>query len=189
VVVVVLAWTIVLFSISSFKLDYYLLPAMPAASLIVGETFGSPQRQNLWKPVLIACALMAVAIFSLQLVARHRLNSFLPAQQLVASVPSGRTWLISSGAKEWADDVAFNLPPPHNVDRNRGSVESALLEILKSDAKTVALVREHEYVKFAATDPQLKILASGETYGHGGVTWKMLMHPQRERLLVVGYYY
>src|SRR5205814_7627598 len=32
-----LAGTIVLFSISNFKLDYYLLPAMPAAALIIGR--------------------------------------------------------------------------------------------------------------------------------------------------------
>jgi 4-amino-4-deoxy-L-arabinose transferase-like glycosyltransferase len=182
-----LAWTIVLFSISNFKLDYYLLPAMPAAALIAGETFGSPEHQTFFKPILVACAIIGVTIFTLQISAGQRFNRFLPATQLVASVPAARTWLISSGAREWANDIAFNLPPPHEVDRNRGLDEIALSEILNSDGNAVALVREQEYGRLAARNPQLKILASGETYGHGGVTLKMLMHPQRERLFVVGH--
>jgi 4-amino-4-deoxy-L-arabinose transferase-like glycosyltransferase len=182
-----LGWTIVLFSISNFKLDYYLLPAMPAAALIVGETFGASERQTFWRPIMIGCAVIAVTTFALQLTAGQWFDRFLPASQLVTSVPAGRTWLISSGAKEWTDDIAFNLPPPHEVDRSSGSDETAFLEILKSDARAVALVREREYVRFAASDPHLKILASGETYGHGGVTLTMLMRPQRERLLVIAH--
>ena len=118
--------------------------------------------------------------------------------QCLARVPKGRSWLISSGAKEWADDIAFNLPPPHQLDRTSGLDEAALWEILTSDANAVALVRESEYVRFAlardqqdlrlaAADSQLKILASGETYGHGGLTLKMLKGLRRERLFVVGH--
>jgi 4-amino-4-deoxy-L-arabinose transferase-like glycosyltransferase len=182
-----LAWTIVLFSISNFKLDYYLLPAMPAAALIAGETLSSSERETFWKPILVAGAVIGITIFTLQLSAGQRFNRFLPAPRLVASVPAGRTWLISSGAKEWANDIAFNLPPPHEVDPSHGSDETVLSEILNSDRNAVALVREQEYGRLAAGDPQLNILASGETYGHGGVTLKMLMHPQRERLFVVGH--
>jgi len=182
-----LAWTIVLFSISNFKLDYYLLPAMPAAALILGETFSSSEREVFRKAILVAGAVIAVTIFALQVSVGARFNRFLPAPQLVASVPPGRTWLISTGAKEWANDIAFNLPPPHQVDRIHGLDETALSEILRSDTHAVALVREPEYVRLASVDSQLKILASGESYGHGGVTLKMLMNPQRERLLVIGY--
>jgi 4-amino-4-deoxy-L-arabinose transferase-like glycosyltransferase len=182
-----LGWTIVLFSISNFRLDYYLLPAMPAAALILGETFGSSERRRFWQPILIGCAVIAMTIFALQLTAGQRFHRFLPAPQLVASVPPGRTWLISSGAKEWANDVAFNLPEPHEVDRSSGSDETTFLENLKGDANGVALVREQEYVRFAAADPQLKILAAGETYGHGGLNLQMLLHRQRERLLVIGH--
>ena len=182
-----LVWTIVLFSISNFQLDYYLMPAMPAAALILGETFSSPEGQKLSKPILIASVLVAVAIFALQLSAGRRFDHFLPAPQLVASVPPGRSWSISSGAKEWANDIAFNVPPPHEVDRSLARDETALVEFLQRDRNAVALVSEREYVKLAAADSQLKILVSGETYGHGGVTLKMLMHPQLQRLFVVGH--
>jgi len=193
-----LAWTIVLFSFSSFKVDYYPLPAIPAAALIAAETFSSAEGRRFSKPILFACAVIAVTIFALQLSAGQRFNRFLPASQLVVSAPKDRTWLISRGAKEWANDIAFNLPPPHEVDRTSGLDEAALWEILMSNVNAVALVRESEYVRFALAhdqqdvrlpvpDSQLKILASGETFGHGGLTLKMLRNPPRERLLVVGH--
>ena len=56
-----------------------------------------------------------------------------------------------------------------------------------NDKSAVALVRENEYPALASEDRELKILAAGETYGHGGITLKMLLHPLRERLLVVGH--
>ena len=193
-----LAWTIALFSISSFKVDYYPLPAIPAAALIAAETFSCAAGRRFSQLILVACAVIAVTIFALQLSAGQWFNRFLPAPQLVASVPKGRSWLISLGAKEWANDIAFNLPPPHEVDRTSGLDEAALWEILTRDASAVALVRESEYVRcalardqpdlrLAVADSQLQILASGETYGHGGLTLKMLRSPQRERLFVVGH--
>ena len=180
-----LVWIVVLFSISNFKLDYYLLPAMPAAALIVGRMIIRNERQV--KAALALCVAIAAIIFTLQMTAGRRFVRFLPVSQLVSSVPAGRAWFTSSGATDWANDIAFNLPPPHTVERLLVSDDAKLAEILKTNPDAVVLVREHEYQSLAAKDPEIKILATGESYGHGGVSLKMLLYPQRETLFVIGH--
>lgn len=180
-----LVWTIVLFSISNFKLDYYLLPAMPAAALIVGRMVNRSERRI--KIALIACAAIAAMVFTLQTTLGRRFARFLPAPKLVSSVPANRAWFTSAATTDWANDIAFNLPPPHAVERLIDSDDAKLFEILKTNPDAVALIREREYESLAAKDPGIKILATGETYGHGGMNLNMLLHPQRETLLVIGH--
>jgi len=55
------------------------------------------------------------------------------------------------------------------------------------DSEALAVVWEREYAGLAEKDPELKIVAQAETYGHGGLNLKMLRHPKRERLLLVGH--
>jgi hypothetical protein len=83
--------------------------------------------------------------------------------------------------------VTFRVVSWIVLSHQTSPTETALLEILRNQTNAVALVREQEYARFAAADSQLKILAAGETYGHGGVTLKMLMRPQRERLFVIAH--
>ncbi|HMH42815.1 MAG TPA: glycosyltransferase family 39 protein [Pyrinomonadaceae bacterium] len=180
-----LVWTVLLFSISNFKLDYYLLPAMPAAALIVGRMVMKSERRV--KIVLVLCVAIAVMILTLQMTVGRRFAQFLPVSQLVAGVPADRVWFTSAATTDWANDVAFNLPPPHRVERLIDSDDARLSEVLKTNANSVALIREREYQSLAAKDPEIKILAAGQTYGHGGVNLNMLLHPQRETLLVVGH--
>ena len=181
-----LGWTIVLFSISNFKLDYYLLPAMPAATLITARMFVTNTRR-LFRLVPIGCLAIAAIVLILQMTVGRRFARFLPVAQLVSSVPASRAWFVSAGASDWANDIAFNLPPPHTVDRLIDSDDAKLAEILKIHPNAVVLVREREYQSLTAIDPEIKILATGETYGHGGMTLKMLLHPQRETLFVIGH--
>ena len=67
------------------------------------------------------------------------------------------------------------------------SDDAKLADFLKLNPNAVVLIREREYKSLAAKDPDIKILAMGETYGHGGMSLKMLLHPQREILLVIGH--
>ena len=83
-----LAATSLLFSISSFKLDYYLLPAMPAAALIVGVTIAQATEPPFFVRHLVklflaisALAMIAVSMVSLRLadtLSVHGLVRFLP---------------------------------------------------------------------------------------------------------------
>ncbi|HEX7720813.1 MAG TPA: glycosyltransferase family 39 protein [Pyrinomonadaceae bacterium] len=180
-----LVWTIVLFSISNFKLDYYLLPAMPAAALIVGRMVVRSERRI--KVALITCAAIAVMVFALQMTLGRRFARFLPVPQLVASVPASRVWFTSAATSDWANDIAINLPPPHTVERLIDSDDAKLSEILKINRNAVALIREREYRSLAVKDPEIKILAAGDIYGHGGMNLNMLLHPQRETLFVIGH--
>jgi 4-amino-4-deoxy-L-arabinose transferase-like glycosyltransferase len=180
-----LVWTIALFSISNFKLDYYLLPAMPAAALIVGRLVTRSERRI--KVALITCAAIGAMVFTLQMTVGRRFARFLPVPQLVAGVPADRAWFTSAATTDWANDIAFNLPPPHTVERLIDSDDAELSEVLRMNRNAVALVREREYQSLAAKDPEIKVLATGGSYGHGGMNLNMLLHPQRETLLVIGH--
>jgi 4-amino-4-deoxy-L-arabinose transferase-like glycosyltransferase len=63
--------TIVLFSLSSFKLDYYLLPAMPTAALLIAPVIANAELphsvRRLIGALLILCSLMIVAVSWLSL--------------------------------------------------------------------------------------------------------------------------
>ena len=233
--------TTLLFSLSSFKLDYYLLPAMPAAALLIARLFvkeDSPRviwalriflimgclavvasaliaiRASLvfgvtssfrWLPAVVAIAgaaaiatfvgrkkparaalLLSVTIGTTFLAAEYTLlpvfSNYLIASKLVAAAPD-RVWIVSIAASAWADDLAFNLPAPHRIER-AGREEFA--KILQSDMHAVLLVNEREMGVVLQNDPSLKILATAETYGHGGITIKMLRRPQRERFYLIG---
>jgi 4-amino-4-deoxy-L-arabinose transferase-like glycosyltransferase len=67
-----LGGTTVLFSLSSFKLDYYLLPAMPAAALIIGPMIANAEGlphfgRRLLEGLLILCSVMILIVASLSL--------------------------------------------------------------------------------------------------------------------------
>lgn len=57
---------------------------------------------------------------------------------------------------------------------------------LKSDPKSIAVVRESEYATLLIADPGLKIVAQAETFGHGGLSLNMIRNPRRDGLLLIG---
>jgi 4-amino-4-deoxy-L-arabinose transferase-like glycosyltransferase len=241
--------TIVLFSLSSFKLDYYLLPAMPASALIVAPVIANAEKlanvvRRCVQALLVLCSAMIVVVALLSLKAAAVLSvstplrflpiimavagfllmiallakrktwqstfvltatmwltfvtmqwallpafvGYLPATRLAAAVPAGSAVYTSSGASDWANGIAFNLPAPHNVERLIGvNANEKLVSALRSDAKSVAIIRESEYANLLIQDPSLKIIGQAETFGHGGLSLNMIRNPRRERLLLVGH--
>ena len=131
---------------------------------------------------------MWATILAMQLALMPAFVLYLPAAQLAAGVPAGSVLYSSSAASDWANGLAYNLPPPHRVDRFIGDANNErLLTALKNDTKFVAIIREREYEGLASQEPALKILARAETFGHGGLSLKMVRDPQRESLLVIGH--
>jgi 4-amino-4-deoxy-L-arabinose transferase-like glycosyltransferase len=241
--------TIVLFSLSSFKLDYYLLPAMPAASLLTAPVIANADKlphsaRRLIGAILILCALMIVAVSGLALKAAAALGvltpirfmplvvamigfavlivylvrrstwqttfvlaatigatflsmqwvllpafvRYLPSTRLAAAVPVGGPLYTSRAASDWANSVAFNLPPPNRVERLIDDMDNETLRAtLTTDSKSVALIRENEYASLLARDPGLMVIAQAETFGHGGLSLNMIRNPRRQRLLLVGH--
>ena len=244
-----LGWAIFLFSLSSFKLDYYLLPAMPAAGLIIAPLIANAEKlprfaRGIIEVFMVLCSVLVVVaavlslkaavllsvqgpvrflpgatalvglglivfylarrqtcqaaliltvtmwttILTMQLALLPAVVRALPAAPLAASVPAGSTLYTSSAASDWANCLAFELPPPHRVERFTGEVNNEkLLAALKSDTKSVAIIREREYESLAAQETALKILASAETFGRGGLSLKIIRDPRRESLLMVGH--
>jgi len=79
------------------------------------------------------------------------------------------------------------LPPPHKVERLVGDTHNeALRAALQSDSKSVAVIWEREYAGLASQDFNLTILTRVETFGHGGLTFKLIRDSRREGLLLVG---
>src|SRR6266542_751710 len=241
--------TIFLFSLSSFKLVYYLLPAMPAAALIIGSMVAGAdehlhlarrmmqaflvlcsliivviaflvlkaavilsnqsffrfmplviavggaavislhlKRRKLWRAAMILIVVMWATILTTQLALLPAFTRYLPATQLAARVPSDRIWYTSWAASDWANCIAFNLAPPHRVERLVGDAgNERLLAALKNDSRAVVVIWEREYAELATKDPELRVLAQAETYGRGGLNLKMVRQPRRERLMLVGH--
>jgi 4-amino-4-deoxy-L-arabinose transferase-like glycosyltransferase len=244
-----LGWMVLLFSLSSFKLDYYLLPSMPAAALIIGPVIAHAENlprfmRAILAAFLVVCSaaivlvallsvkaadvlsvpgpvrflpvvaavlgLLAIAVYlarrrtfqaalilavtiwatilTIQLALLPAFVRYLPATQLAASVPAGSILFTSRAASDWANCIAYNLPPPHKVERLAGDANNEVLRAaLRSDAKSVAVIWEREYASLALQDSSLKILARVETFGHGGLSLKIIRDPRAERLLVVGH--
>jgi 4-amino-4-deoxy-L-arabinose transferase-like glycosyltransferase len=240
---------IVLFSLSSFKLDYYLLPAMPASALIMAPVIANAEKLPKvvrWciQGLLVLCSVMIVVVALLSLKAAAVLSvstplrfvpiimavagfllmialvakrktwqstfaltatmwvtfvtmqwtllpafvGYLPATRLASAVPAGSAVYTSRGASDWANSVAFDLPAPHSVERMIGdNGNEKLLSALKSDAKSVAIIRESEYASLIIQEPSLRIIGQAETFMHGGLSLNMIRNPRRERLLLVGY--
>ena len=109
-------------------------------------------------------------------------SNYLIVSRLVAAAPD-RVWIVSNAVKAWADDLAFNLRAPHRIE---GADREDFAKILRSDRNAVLLVNELEMRFVLQNDPSLKILATAETYGHGGITIKMLRRPQRESFYLIG---
>jgi len=241
--------TIVLFSLSSFKVDYYLLPAMPAAALIIAPVIANAEAlprpaRLLVKGILTLCSgiLVALAALSLkaaavlaivtplrllpfalalvglavlivylrsrqtwwiyfvlsatiwatflaaQLIMLPPFVRYLPAPRLAAATPFGSVLYTSHAASDWANDIAFNLPPPHKVERLADDTwNKGLLDALESDSKSIAVVTESEYQKLWAQNPNLRIIAEAETFGHGGLSLNLIRNPKRQRLLLIGH--
>jgi len=244
--------TVLLFSLSSFKLDYYLLPSMPAAALIIGPVFANAEKlprfvRAILAPFLVLCSVVIVLVALLSLkaaevlsvqgpvrflpaatavlglvviaiyIARRRTCEavliltatiwatilaiqlallpafvrYLPATQLAAAVPADRIVYTSYAASDWANSLAFNLPPPHMVERisrdlnNEKLNNDNLLAVLNNDPRAVAVIWGREYEGLARQEPALKILGQAESYGHGGLSMSLLRHPKRDRLLLI----
>jgi len=244
-----LACTIVLFSISSFKLDYYLLPAMPAAALLVGGVVGNVHklpvamrwivaaftvlcslailivaltslrvasalsvetilrflppalallgtgaallyigRRKTWHAAMILMATIWATILSMQLTLLPSFVRYLPATVLAANVPVNSILYTSWETSGWANCFVFNLRSQDRVERLIGDANNEkLLAVLKNDPKAVAIVGDREYLKLAGNIPELRILAEAETFGRGGLSWKKISDPKRERLLLIGH--
>jgi 4-amino-4-deoxy-L-arabinose transferase-like glycosyltransferase len=247
-----LIYTVILFSLASFKRDYYLLPAMPAAALIVGPLLANAEELSAFGRrvlagflVLCSLAVLAGALFSLRAAAalavqtslrflplvvaligmgavmaylwRQRIvqavmalnmtmwatiltlqvilvpafAQFLPATHLVSHVPAGSVLYTSRAANDWANSLAFNLPPPRLVERISGELkdqkgnDEKLLAALGSDPRAVAVIWEREYGGLVQKDPALKIITEVEAYGHGGLSLNLIRNPQRQRLLLI----
>jgi len=241
--------TILLFSLSSFKLDYYLLPAMPASALIIAPVIVKAEelpgfgrrllkgllvfsaslifiiaffalkasvvlsvltplrflppvialagaattvvylaRRKTWPATLVLAATMWGTFLAMQWALLPAFVDYLPATRLAAGVPTESALFASQAASDWANDIAFNLPAPHKVDRLIGDTgNERLLVILKTESQAVAVIRESEYASLLMKDPSLRIIAQAETFGHGGLSLNMTRDPRRERLLLVGH--
>ena len=244
-----LVYAVILFSLASFKRDYYLLPAMPAAALIVGPLIANAEslpkfarrivagflvicavvflaialltlraavllsvqsslrflpaliasvgllliftwlrRRKTWQASLILAVTIWATIMSMQLILLPAFLRYQTTPQLAARIPAGRVVYTSRAADEWASGVAFNLPGPHAVERLIGDIDDQkLLDVLKSDPRAVAIIREGEYASLVKNDPALKILADIETYGHGGLNLNLIRNPARQHLFLVGH--
>lgn len=241
-----LASTILLFSVSSFKRDYYLLPAMPAAALIIGRFLGSEIRfrlarrtvqiylviwallvfvtavgslkaaailgvNSLWRflPVAVAALgvipvwllsararvwqasltlslVIAATLISIELALLPAFTKLLPGANLASSLP-GRVWITSFKASGWANDIAFNLPPPHEVERAAVKNDAPILNTWLQNPNAIALIEEAEFLTLREHDSSLRILGRTETFGHGGVTLRLLLRPERKILFLVGH--
>ena len=117
--------------------------------------------------------------------------SYLPATRIAAAVPASSIVYTSQAASDWANDIAFNIPSPHKVERmardNEDERFERLAAVLKSDLKSVSVIRESEYPSLLMKDPSLKVLTQAETFGHGGLNLSVIRDPRRERLLLVGH--
>jgi 4-amino-4-deoxy-L-arabinose transferase-like glycosyltransferase len=110
-----LGGAIVLFSLSSFKLDYYLLPAMPATALIIAPVFANAEElprfvRRLVEALLILCAVMILIVASLSLKAAAALSVLTPLRFLplvVAFVGLGVVVVFVARHKSW--QTAFVL--------------------------------------------------------------------------------
>lgn len=190
-----LGCTVLLFSLSSFKRDYYLLPAMPAAALIIGRMLSNADKLRTWsrrflflpsRAALALASIILATVLTMQWTLMPILSNYLPAARFAASVPADAVLYTSSDAAEWASDLAFNLAPRSKVERLDGDLNGSRLQaVLQENARAAALVREREYLMLRERGVSLKVLAEGETFGHGGLSWNRLRHPRRDRLLLI----
>lgn len=84
-----LVYTVILFSLASFKRDYYLLPAMPAAALIIGPVIANAERlpkfaRRVVAGFLVICCVVLLAGALLAL----RAAALLSAQSSLRFLPS-----------------------------------------------------------------------------------------------------
>jgi hypothetical protein len=246
-----LGGAILLFSLSNFKLDYYLLPAMPATALIIAPLIANAEnlsrvarltvkallvlcalivltvallslkaaavlevltplrflpvvvalsgfatmvafivRRTTWQATLALAATIGVTFLTMQWVLLPSFVNYLPATRIAAGVPASSVVYTSRAASDWANDIAFKLPEPHQVGRMiGGDGHEILAATLKSDPKAVAVIREREYASLLMKYPSLKVLSQAETFGHGGLSWEMVRNPTPERMLLVGHDY
>jgi 4-amino-4-deoxy-L-arabinose transferase-like glycosyltransferase len=117
-----------LFSISSFKLDYYLLPAMPAAALLVGRFVGSAHKLPIAMrrivagfTILTSLVVLAIALFSLQAAGALQAQTvfrFLPPAlallgtgAIVVCIVRRQTWpaVMTLMATIWATILSLQL--------------------------------------------------------------------------------
>ncbi|HKS30370.1 MAG TPA: glycosyltransferase family 39 protein [Pyrinomonadaceae bacterium] len=243
-----LLFPLVFFSFSHFKLDYYLLPSMPACAIVVAgfyarlDELSKPARTIAYALTIFLTFVMIVVAFTSAgisaalmsgtafawLLAALTLGAFLfipyslyrgaprrivwalcfsiwtvlmlygltllpalsgynPLERLAAVVPhESRSVYTSYGASNWANTLTFHLPQGTKVTRLINDKEGTeLQELLRDDADVVALINEAEYVRLKAVGIPLRVLAEGETLGHGGITSDLLRSPSTERLLIV----
>jgi hypothetical protein len=114
------------------------------------------------------------------------LARYQPVERLAQSIPAGARVYTSFAANDWANTLAFHLPAGRRVTRldlDRDAVR--LREILLGEPGAVVLMKEEEARPLMESGIPLRVLAAGETFGHGGLTLNTLRRPVRGRLLMV----
>ena len=243
-----LFFPLIFFFFSHFKLDYYLLPSMPAAALVVGgfvaraHTLSRPLRAYIYAfAILFTLVLIAATVVSTRLAAQFLLNTsfewllvastagafifalyslykgwprravwslifsiwlvlllhewalapalsrYQPIERFSASIPATATRVYTSyAASDWANTLTFHLPTGTKVTRLVTDRDGAMLqEVLKNEPNVFVLLKEEEYERLRASGISLRVVAEGETLGHGGLTINMLRRPVPERLRIV----
>jgi 4-amino-4-deoxy-L-arabinose transferase-like glycosyltransferase len=243
-----LFFPLVFFSFSHFKLDYYLLPAMPAAALLTGAMGARAATLPLWARVyiygftlLFALVLIGASFASMRIAAvllpdtgfgwlmlagsagaslfmlyalykgwpRRALWAlifsiwflllvyewmFVPAlsrfqafERFAASITSTNARAFTSRAgSDWANTLAFHLPPDRKVTRLAADRDDAQLkEVLEQEPQAVVLLEEKEYERLLQSGFRLRTLAEAETLGHGGISLSLLRNPKMPRLRIV----
>jgi 4-amino-4-deoxy-L-arabinose transferase-like glycosyltransferase len=243
-----LFFPLVFFSFSHFKLDYYLLPAMPAAALLTGALGARAATLPSWARVyiyaftiLLALLLIVASVICMRIAAALDLGTssgwlmlagsagaslfilsfvyqgrprralwalvfsiwflllvyewmFVPAlsrfqafEQFAARVTATNARAFTSrAASDWANTLAFHLPPDRKVTRLVADRDDARLkEVLQREPQAVVLLEEKEYERLLAGGFRLRTLAEAETLGHGGLSLNLLRHPKMPRLRVV----
>lgn len=110
-----LFFPLLFFSFSHFKLDYYLLPAMPAAALIVGRFVTRASDLPRWPQiylnaflVLFALAMIAAPVISMRMAERFLLETGF-GWPLVASSTGALVFIFYSLSKGWPGRAVWSL--------------------------------------------------------------------------------
>lgn len=163
-------WLLVALAIGAFLFLLY--------SIYKDRTHGA-----IWS--LIFCLWCALLLYSWMIV--PALSRYQPVERLAKSVPATALHVYTSyAASNWANALAFQLPPGTKVTRLVSDRDGAeLKQALEHEPNAVALIKDEEYERLLACGVPLRSLAEGETMGHGGVSMKLLEKPLVERLRVV----
>lgn len=97
-----LLWVVALFSVASFKRDYYLLPAMPAAALIIGTLLARAESLPIFgRRILGAFLIASSAVLAIVAVLSLRAAAVLSAPTSVRYLPLASAMLGATAVVIW----------------------------------------------------------------------------------------